>query len=77
MKPVNGLAVAFGLAPPPLVRRQVAWETYLIEAKALNYSEREAKAVVAGILELAKQCTWDIDVLGMAKLILARGDIEK
>lgn len=77
MKPINGLAVAFGLVPPSVVRRQVAWETYLVEAKALGYSEREAKAVVAGILELAKQCPWNVDVLGMAKLILARGDIEQ
>jgi hypothetical protein len=56
-------------------RRQLDWEVYLASAKALGYTEREARLVVAGVYELARKIPQAVDVIAEAKAVLASGDL--
>lgn len=66
--------IPWGYVPPGMAeqfRRQLDWENYLASAKALGYTEREARLVVAGIFNLARKLPQAIDIIAEAKEMLA------
>jgi hypothetical protein len=55
-------------------RARLAWERYLAEAKALGYTEREARMVAAGVYQIATKIPQPVDVLAEAREVLAIAD---
>jgi hypothetical protein len=66
-------AVPWGYLPPGMaaqVRRQMDWERYLAEAKALGYSEREARIAAAAIYQIARKIPHEVNILKEAREVL-------
>jgi hypothetical protein len=74
-------SVAWGFMPSFMrdqLRRRLDWERYLVQARALGYSEREARIVVAGVYQVAKKIPPHavdiVDILAEAREVLAVAD---
>ena len=72
-------AAPWGLMPPAMqtaLRHRMAWESYLVQARALGFTEREARLVATGVMELAKKIPQAVDVLDEARQALTFAELD-
>jgi len=65
--------------PPAMqtaLRHRMAWESYLVQARALGFTEREARLVATGVMELAKKIPQAVDVLDEARQALTFAELD-